>query len=209
MVQVDLFLVDSLEYVSWAMYSPSERESKYKSAVRNQLITQTVHIRSRQIISELECESELYNLYKGIYKINTKFMDENGQEQRDPEIVRLELLEDDPDEIASKYFGATVEDIESAESTIEVLKDDPDFPEICWRIVNLCVIKKEIPLPLEIHEAADQFHKEHMKEVLEKEYDELSDLDAYRKREWWSGNEIEREWQEWKAAELAKEQNLL
>lgn len=201
LVQVDIFFAKSMKYVEWAMYSPSELDSSYKSAVRNQLITQTVTTRSRQVLSPYEYDAELYNLRDGLLSVHVSFVDSFGKVVRDPITTVLDVVSDDPEYIAEKYFNTSADNLDSAESVLAIIKDDEDFPEIAYPIVSNCSIKRSIPLPIEIYEAARAFEEDVMSEVLYTPTDQLTDELALLKREHISGVAQELDWKRRKASE--------
>lgn len=123
-VQVDLFLTDSLEYSSWAYFSPSYKESDLKGVYRNVLIGQILKVITSEIISDTEQTKMVIDFKVGLIKNYQTIMGKTGR-LKGWKTINKDFISNKPDEIAKIIFGdekATARDTYTVESVLNYFK---------------------------------------------------------------------------------------
>lgn len=123
-VQVDLFLTDSLEYSSWAYFSPSYKESDLKGVYRNVLIGQILKVITSEIISDTEQTKMVIDFKVGLIKNYQTIMGKTGR-LKGWKTINKDFVSNKPDEIAKIIFGdekATARDTYTVESVLNYFK---------------------------------------------------------------------------------------
>lgn len=136
-VQVDLMIVDSVEYAAWSFYSPSYLESKLKGLYRNEInfavakyaglyVTKT----DRETNVPTEWNRLWFNLSKGLEKgTQTVISAKTGKITKTPRVIEKSVVTNDADEVVAKLYGYKYKanDILTFENAYAAIMD-ADFP---------------------------------------------------------------------------------
>ena len=162
-VQLDLLLVDDLNYSEWAYYSPHSSESEWKGLYRNELLMAVASVGDRKVLkkinnSDVEWERSYFD-FKGFYKGVQSRVGKTGRILKTKKTIRKWLVSRDPDEVvtillSSKYHS---KDILTFESTFDVIMSN-DFryknkrDEILQK-AKLGILGKGYPIPEVLEES--------------------------------------------------------
>ena len=114
-VQLDLMLVNSIEFAEWAYFSPKWDESPWKGGVRNELffaIAKYVDYKALKKqakesgeIVDTEWERNFYDLGKGLLKGIQTNIGKKGNPTKSVKTLDKWLLSNNPEEITKIFFG--------------------------------------------------------------------------------------------------------
>lgn len=179
-VQIDIFKTSSLEFTKFAKFGPSPEESKYKGAIRSDLLSILVKTISLKAANEglnddddkyiapdgTEYPAKEFIQYSlcddGLYKRKKSFIGKKGGILAKPRNVteKEELISQAPQEMIDMLFGKglyTTKDFNSFESIWHNVIFSEKFPykdkieQIAKRIYNV-LVEKNRPIPDELNE---------------------------------------------------------
>lgn len=109
LVQIDLFVVDSMDYAGWIYYGPHYTESQLKGVYRNILLAQVAKYASLKIIktqdgTDVTREKLVFNFAKGLMK-NTESKEGKKGLLKNFKTIDSQLVSQNPDEISKILFG--------------------------------------------------------------------------------------------------------
>jgi hypothetical protein len=129
-VQIDVFLVDNLDYAKWIFYGPSYHESTIKPLYRNILLASLAKYvlqYKAEPVSLTTREKLIFNFSKGLFRV---VQSKQGKKDllKNFKTIDSFLLTNDPDEISSILFGPKYKatDLLTFESVYKALMS-PDF----------------------------------------------------------------------------------
>lgn len=134
-VQIDLMIVDSVEYAKWGYYSPHHNESEYKGLYRNELnffIAKHAETKTSYLISDVPVSWTRYwfSTKDGLlWGSQTLISEKTGNVTKTPRVTHKELVTNDPDCVASFLYGEEVraDDILTFQDAISAMLS-PAFP---------------------------------------------------------------------------------
>jgi hypothetical protein len=134
-VQIDLMIVDSIEYAKWGYYSPDYAESEYKGLYRNELnffIAKHVETKPSYLIGDVPVSWTRYwfSTKDGLlWGSQTLISEKTGNVTKTPRVTHKELVTNDPDRVASFLYGEDVraDDILTFQDAISAMLS-PCFP---------------------------------------------------------------------------------
>lgn len=144
-VQVDLMPVEDLNFVSWGSFSPYEKDSPYKGAVRQNFLVQIAKWVYYKPIEEengqvVTWQRGLFNPLHGLSKaIQTLRSPKTGKVSKTKTMKSSQLVSSNPDEIAALLFGkgTKAKDIQTIDDIWKhFLSDSFPYPERRKRIVK-------------------------------------------------------------------------
>jgi hypothetical protein len=163
-VQLDLMLTDNMDYTTWAYWSPSESESRFKKMgfYRNLLMSTILSEIQKKVLKTTpkgeteEVEKLFWDLSKGVGKKITSFKGKTGSLVKGGTVVKRENITLVPDEILKIMFGpnATRNDANSFE-TLWKKVISPDFQykdkiNDIKKSAKETFIKQGLPVPTEL-----------------------------------------------------------
>lgn len=133
LIQVDLFLVDSLDYAGWVYYGPHYTESQLGGVYRNILIGHLAKYSSMKVLKSQAGEVTvrerlLFDLTRGLMKVVQSREGKTGIVKNFKTIDR-ELVSQNPQEIVNILFGAkySPSDLLTFESVLKAIMSK-NFP---------------------------------------------------------------------------------
>jgi hypothetical protein len=111
-VQIDLMIVDSIEYAKWGYYSPDYAESEYKGLYRNELnffIAKHAKLKPVYLIGDVPVTWDRYwfSTKDGLlHGTQTLISEKTCKITKTPRVMHKELVTNDPDRVASFLYGA-------------------------------------------------------------------------------------------------------
>lgn len=127
-VQVDFMLTENPEWTSFAYFSPSSYESKYKGVHRTELLVAIAASVNEQVTSEIEdelgekqaaeWERYIFNRDKGLFRAKKSRVGKSGKLIKTQKNVYKNLLTQNPSEVVKILLGEdfSIEDTNSFES---------------------------------------------------------------------------------------------
>lgn len=165
--QVDLMLVDDIDYASWSYYSPSQLQSQWKGLYRNELLFAIAKYAQYEVIKAQNVNGEeipvewkriWYDLSKGLLQGVQTRIGKRGDIVKTVKTVNKVLLTKNKDEIVKILFGDYVkaENIltwEDAWSAIhhEKFRHKKYLKDI-YKMTAEGILKKGYPLSKELEE---------------------------------------------------------
>lgn len=164
-VQVDLMMTDNLEFTTWAYFSPTEKESRFKKMglYRNILLLTLVSNVKRDVLDKFEDGSSakerrlFLDLSKGIGTKTVSYVGKNNKPVKNPTVLDREYITKMPSEIVKLILGknAVKSDVNSFESIWKKINE----PDIKSKInikfiaseVKKALEKLELPVPEELN----------------------------------------------------------
>lgn len=110
-VQIDLMIVDSVEYAQWGYYSPHHSHSQYKGLYRNELnffIAKHAELHPTLVQDGVVVEWERYwfSTSEGLlYGKQTLLSAKTGKITKTPRVVSKSVVTRDPDKVARFLYG--------------------------------------------------------------------------------------------------------
>ena len=157
-VQMDLMPTNSLDFIKWGTYAPSQEDSKYKGVVRNLLLCDIASFVDPKILETDEIDGKtvpvvieryVLSTTDGLYRKTRSYKGKKpGTVIKTPKTISAKFITDDPKKIVEILFGKSAK------------------PEDCLTIDGLWSLFKKTP----------QFKDEKTRnEILKKTTDELKD----------------------------------
>jgi len=108
-VQLDLMIVDSIEWAKWAFYSPAEWESPYKGLFRNEIMYSVAKYMNYKVIEIIDninvtWERSFFDLNKGLLRGTQTILGKRGITKTIKTNEKI-LISNDPDEVVKMMFG--------------------------------------------------------------------------------------------------------
>jgi hypothetical protein len=113
-VQLDLMVVDSIDWATWAYYSPAEWESPWKGLYRNELLYAIAKFMDYKVLKtamnkegvtvDAEWERNFFDLGKGLLKGTQSAMGKTGITKTVKTIDKV-ILNNNPDDTVKMMFG--------------------------------------------------------------------------------------------------------
>lgn len=131
-VQLDLMVVDSIDWATWAYYSPAEWESPWKGLYRNEILYSIAKYMDYTVLKTAmdkegvevpaEWERNFFDLGKGLLKGSQTAIGKNGLTKTVKTIDKI-LIDNSPDVVVKMMFGPkfTEHDILTWEETFKHL----------------------------------------------------------------------------------------
>jgi hypothetical protein len=162
-VQVDFMLVDSIEWASWAFYSPSSKESPWKGLYRNEIlysIAKHMNFEFLDFIDSLPVswKRNFFDLSKGLLT-GTQTIKGKKSILKTAKTLEKTLISKDPDEVVKMMFNEDLckDDVLTWESTFKhLISDDFKYKNNLLNILKMTkegITRKGYPVPIEL----DQF----------------------------------------------------
>lgn len=153
-VQLDLMMVDNIEFASWMYYSPHQKDSPYKGLYRNSMLSAISHYANREGDDE-EWSRYLLHFNKGLGRVKESRKGKRGL-LKNSKIIERETPIKDADKIVKILLGdsfdakhiLTWEDVYKA-FTSSKFKWKAFRKEIAKMVVQ-DLTKKNYPVPKEI-----------------------------------------------------------
>lgn len=164
-VQLDLMIVDSIDWAKWAYYAPAYNESPYKGLYRNELLYAVARFMDYTVIHramddsgqevDAEWKRNFFDLGKGILTGTQTRMGKKGIVKA-VKTLNKEIVSADPREAVKMLFGphATPNDVLTWEDTFRAVMSN-DFPyknnrpEIL-QMTKQGILNKGYPIPPEL-----------------------------------------------------------
>ena len=165
-VQVDLMITDNMDFTTWAYFSPTDTESRFKKmgffrGILLSTIISTIGTKATKMIDGTDDVAEFEQLFldfsKGFGKKLTSFIGKSGKKVKTGKVLNREFISKVPDEIVKYVFGpkATIGDTHSFETLIAAM-NKPDFkfkkaiPEIKKKVKDT-LVRMGLPVPEELN----------------------------------------------------------
>ena len=167
-VQVDFMLVEDVKYASWAYYSPSYLESKYKGLYANELMFfMARHAGLKPLKTDstsgevIEWERYFYDLSKGLLKGKQTRQGKRGL-LKNPKTLEKNVVTTDIEEIKNMFFDSSVDiwEIRIFENLLKIMCDKKKFKLYDKRKKIAAdaikgILKKGYPVPQELEDIAN------------------------------------------------------
>jgi hypothetical protein len=165
-VQVDFMLTDDMDFTTWAYFSPSSTESRFKKMgfYRGILLSTVISTAGAKVLKTIEgtedaeeLEQNFMDFSKGFGKKITSFIGKSGKKVKNGKVLDRQFVSKVPDEIIKIVFGkgATKKDTLSFETIIKRL-DNPNFKyrkdvPIIKAKVKAALVRMGLPVPEELN----------------------------------------------------------
>ena len=146
-VQIDILLTPNKQFTLFYMYSPSQNETAYKAAHRNELFRAIIKTTTHKPLKTMQKNGQNVVVQwtqddltaKGLYKQTKTLIDENGNwlkyKDTDQDLIESyakvldeELVSGDPKEVINLLVGDyQFEQINSFEKLLDVIENDQNF----------------------------------------------------------------------------------
>lgn len=171
-VQLDLMIVDSIEWAEWAYHSPAHDESTWKGLYRNEIFYALAKHMNYEMVSrapdrdgeevDVEWKRDFFDLGKGLLTGTQSRMGKRGKAVKSVTTLNKETRSTCPAEVVALMFGPDVEpsSLLTWEDTFRMLMD-PNFVHSDKRndILQMTkdgILKKGFPVPGELEEATNK-----------------------------------------------------
>lgn len=165
-VQVDLMITDDMGFTTWAYFSPSDTESRFKKMgfYRGMLLSTVISTVGTKVTKKFEdsddaqeLEQMFLDFSKGFGKKLTSFVGKSGKKVKTGKVLNREFISRVPSEIVEIVFGkgsnlATTNSFES----IMIALNSPGFPfkkaipEIKKKVKDT-LVRMGLPVPEELN----------------------------------------------------------
>ena len=165
-VQVDLMITDNMEFTTWAYFSPSDTESRFKKmgffrGILLSTVISTIGTKVTKTFDGTDDAQELEQLFldfsKGYGKKLTSFVGKSGKKVKSGKVLDREFISKVPLEIVTQVFGpgSSLTTTISFE-TIMLALNSPSFkfkkaiPEIKKKVKDT-LVRMGLPIPEELN----------------------------------------------------------
>lgn len=181
-IQLDIFKTTSLDFTKFAKFGPSQTESKYKGAMRSDLLCHLIAVVTREAAEEgledgvftsptgEEYPAKTFTQYSmfddGVYKLTKSFKNKNGGLNKNASEVKGNrvLITQCPQELIDMLFGKgryTQSDFNSFESILNnvILADDFPYKDKIKTILKKTAdgfAAKQTPIPEELSKLLEE-----------------------------------------------------
>lgn len=158
-VQLDLMVVDSIDWATWAYYSPAEWESPWKGLYANEFLFFIAKYAGFKPLKTtvdgkaIEYERYFFDLGKGLLKGIQSYEGKNGL-VKNPKTLSKEVVSDDKTLVTKLLFGEDIDpmEIRSYEGIMKVVNDSKRFKfyknrKEIFKEVASGILKKGYPIP--------------------------------------------------------------
>lgn len=168
-VQLDLMVVDSIDWASWAYYSPSEWESPWKGLYRNEVLYAIAKYMDYKVLEkafnkegievDATWERHFFDLNKGLMKGTQTALGKKGITKTTKTLDKL-VISQQPNDVVKMMFGPkfNANDVLTWEDSFKLLMND-DFVykkdrKNILKMVKDGILKKGYPVPEELDKVA-------------------------------------------------------
>lgn len=164
-VQLDIMLVDDVEFCKWSYYSPSFSESKYKGLYRNECIFACARFAEYEVLAvrdgqPIKWSRYFYNLDSGLHKGIQTNIGKKGNIIKSVTTEEKTFITNDPQKIVDLCFGEQFDanKLMTFEACYEAIMSEKfklkEFRDNIIDTIKKNIIKKDVPLPKELEDGA-------------------------------------------------------
>ncbi len=164
-VQLDIMLVDDVEFCKWSYYSPSFTESKYKGLYRNECIFACARFAEYEVLAvrddkPIKWSRYFFNLDSGLHKGIQTNIGKKGNIIKSVTTEEKTFITNDPQKIVDICFGEDFDanSLMTFEACYEAIMSEKfklkDTRDNILDTIKKNIIKKDVPLPRELEDGA-------------------------------------------------------